>query len=40
MTKMHWLGTVMASANDKGDIVKNESAMQQAYELGKKAATP
>ena len=40
MTKMHWLGTVIASANDKGDIVKNESAIHQAYELGKKAATP
>jgi multimeric flavodoxin WrbA len=40
MTKMHWLGAVMASAADKGDIVKNEIAIQEAFELGKKAATP
>lgn len=39
MTKMHWLGAVMASASDKGDIVTNEAAIQQAFELGKKAAT-
>lgn len=40
MTKMQWLGAVMASASDKGDIVKNEAAIQQAVELGKKAVTP
>jgi multimeric flavodoxin WrbA len=40
MTKLNWLGAVMASAADKGDIVKNEKAMQEAFELGKKAATP
>jgi len=40
MTKMHWIGTVMASANDKGDITNNEMALQEAFELGKKAATP
>jgi len=40
MTKMQWLGAVMASASDKGDIVKNEAVIQQAFELGKKAVTP
>jgi multimeric flavodoxin WrbA len=39
MTKMRWLGAVMASANDKGDIVKNEKARKQAFQLGEKAAT-
>jgi hypothetical protein len=29
----------MASAADKGDIVKDENAMKQAFELGHKAAT-
>jgi multimeric flavodoxin WrbA len=40
MTKLTWLGAVMASATDKGEIANNEAALQQAYELGKKAATP
>ena len=40
MTKLNWLGAVMASANDKGDIIKDETAQNQAWELGKKAATP
>ena len=40
MTKMHWLGAVMASAGDKGDIIKDEKARKQASELGRKAATP
>jgi multimeric flavodoxin WrbA len=39
MTKMHWLGAVMASAADKGDIIKDETANKQALELGRKAAT-
>jgi multimeric flavodoxin WrbA len=39
MTKLTWIGAVMTSANDKGDIVKNEEALQQAFELGRKAAT-
>ena len=39
MSKMHWLGAVMTSANDKGEIADNEAAIQQAFELGKKAAT-
>jgi multimeric flavodoxin WrbA len=39
MTKMKWLGAVMASANDKGDIIKDEKARKQAFELGEKAAT-
>jgi hypothetical protein len=30
----------MASAADKGEIVKNETAIREAYELGRKAATP
>ncbi len=40
MSKMQWLGTVMTSANEKGEIVDNEVAIQQAAELGKKATTP
>ncbi|MGV8058130.1 MAG: flavodoxin family protein [Smithellaceae bacterium] len=40
MTKMNWLGAVMASASDKGDINNNEAALREAFELGKKAATP
>lgn len=40
MSKMHWLGVVMASASDKGEIAANEEAKQEAFELGKKAATP
>lgn len=40
LTRMHWLGEVMASAMDKGDIVKDEKTRKQAFELGKKAATP
>ncbi len=39
MTKLNWLGVVMASASDKGDIAKNETAKKQAFELGKKAVT-
>jgi multimeric flavodoxin WrbA len=37
MTKLSWLGEVMTSASDKGDIIKDESSRKQAYELGKKA---
>jgi hypothetical protein len=40
MTKMHWLGAVMASASNKGDIVKNKTARKNAFKLGKKATTP
>jgi hypothetical protein len=40
MTKMYWLGAVMTSAGDKGDILKDEKTREKALELGKKAATP
>jgi multimeric flavodoxin WrbA len=40
MTKMNWLGAVMTSASDKGDIIKDEKARKKAFELGRKAATP
>ena len=40
MTRMHWLGAVMASAAEKGEIANNETALREAFELGKKAATP
>ena len=40
MTKMNWLGAVMTSANNKGEIARNETALREAFELGKKAATP
>jgi multimeric flavodoxin WrbA len=39
MTKLTWLGVVMTSANDKGDIINDETAKKQAFELGRKAAT-
>jgi multimeric flavodoxin WrbA len=38
--KLRWIGTVMASASEKGEIAKNETAKQEAYDLGRKAATP
>lgn len=40
MTKLTWIGAVMASATEKGEIVNSEIAMKEAFELGKKAATP
>ena len=40
MTKLIWLGAVMTSANEKGEIANNEKALREAFELGKKAATP
>jgi multimeric flavodoxin WrbA len=40
MTKLTWLGAVMTSAADKGDIIKGEAAKKQAWELGRKASTP
>lgn len=40
MTKMNWLGAVMASATAKGEIVNNIDSLKEAFELGKKAATP
>jgi len=38
-TKLRWIGAVMTSATDKGEIAKDESAKRKAYELGRKAAT-
>jgi len=38
MTGMRWLGSVMASASDKGEIKGNEIALQEAFALGKKSA--
>ncbi|PKN19722.1 MAG: hypothetical protein CVU71_04940 [Deltaproteobacteria bacterium HGW-Deltaproteobacteria-6] len=40
LTKLTWLGAVMASATNKGDITNNEKAIKEAFELGRKAATP
>lgn len=40
MTGMRWLGVVMASAAEKGEIANNEAALREAYELGKKAVAP
>ena len=40
MTGMRWLGVVMASAANKGDIIRDEEARKKAAELGRKAATP
>jgi multimeric flavodoxin WrbA len=38
MTKMHWLGAVMASASGRGDIRGDEAVRKKARELGEKAA--
>jgi len=38
MTKMRWLGAVMASASEKGEISMDETARKKARELGVKAA--
>ncbi|MCK9276059.1 MAG: flavodoxin family protein [Syntrophales bacterium] len=38
MTKLNWIGVVMASAMDKGEIGKNEKAKTEAFDLGKKIA--
>jgi len=40
MTKMNWIGAVMASATEKGEIAGNDAALKEAFALGKKAATP
>lgn len=40
MSKMTWLGAVMASASAKGEIANNDEALRKAFELGKKAAMP
>jgi multimeric flavodoxin WrbA len=40
MTKMHWLGAVMASASDKGEIKGNGAALREAFDLGKISAAP
>ena len=39
-TKLRWIGAVMASASDKGEIATNERAKREAFELGRQAATP
>ncbi len=38
MTKMRWLGVVMASAAEKGDILKDDKTRKKAFDLGKTAA--
>jgi multimeric flavodoxin WrbA len=37
-TGMSWIGTVMASANARGEIAGNKAALQEAYDLGVRAA--
>jgi len=39
-TKLKWIGAAQASASAKGEIAKNEKAKKEAYDLGKKGATP
>ena len=39
-TKLRWIGAVMASATEKGEIAANEAAQNEAYELGRRAALP
>ncbi len=38
MTKMTWLGAVMASASEKAEISGNEDIKKQAFELGRTSA--
>jgi multimeric flavodoxin WrbA len=38
-TQMKWIGAVMASATEKGDIAQNEKALKEAFDLGRLAAT-
>ncbi len=38
MTRLNWLGAVMASATEKGEVAKDDNARKQALELGGKAA--
>ncbi|MBN1364152.1 MAG: flavodoxin family protein [Syntrophaceae bacterium] len=38
MTKMCWLGAVMTSGAEKGDIFQDDKARKRAFELGQKAA--
>lgn len=40
MAKMRLPGVFMASDGNKGDIVKDEKARKQVFEIFKKAATP
>jgi multimeric flavodoxin WrbA len=39
-TQMSWIGAVMASASARGEIDGNETAKQQAYDMGVRAAGP
>jgi len=39
LADLNWIGTVKASASAKGEIVNNEAAKKEAYDLGKKGAT-
>lgn len=36
-SKLHWIGAVMASAAEKGEIDNNKEAKGKAFELGRKA---
>jgi multimeric flavodoxin WrbA len=38
-TKMKWIGAVMASATEKGEIAQNETALKEAFDLGRLAVT-
>jgi hypothetical protein len=37
---MHWLGAVMASAADKGDIVEDEKAKKKGLGIRQKSRCP
>jgi multimeric flavodoxin WrbA len=39
-TKLKWIGAVMASATEKGEIAQNETALEEAFDLGRLAAAP
>ena len=39
-TKLRWIGAVMASATEQGEIAGNEVAQNEAYELGRRASQP
>ncbi len=37
-TRLQWVGAVMASASDRGEISRNEKAKSEAFELGRRAS--
>jgi multimeric flavodoxin WrbA len=38
-TKLDWIGAIMASASEKGEVAKDQAAKDEAFNLGRLAAT-